>query len=256
MSDEWWKDFFDSDYLRLWGGAVSAEESDRQAAGLWDLLGLRSGARVLDAPCGYGRIARRLAMRGARVVGLDLSETLLQEAERQRGELGDDVLRYVCRDLRLPFPEDGFDAAINIFSSLGYGSEDEDLTILRNLGKAVRPGGLVLVETNHRDAAVAVLSRGMKPALRLEDGTLIIEEPVLDPVRGRVEAAWHWSGPDGSGTKRASLRVYTATELARLMERAGLKFRSAHKGCSPEPFEAKGPDMGGRIALLAERAGN
>jgi hypothetical protein len=47
--------------------------------------------------------------------------------------------------------------------------------------------------------------------------------------------------------------VYSATELVRLMQRAGLRFRSAHRGCSPEPFRAEGQDLGGRIGLLAER---
>lgn len=65
---------------------------------------------------------------------------------------------------------------------------------------------------------------------------------------------WHRSGPTGQGNKPASLRIYTATELVRLLERAGLRFRSAHKGCSPEPFRAEGPDLGSRLGLLSERA--
>jgi hypothetical protein len=39
-----------------------------------------------------------------------------------------------------------------------------------------------------------------------------------------------------------------------LLERAGLRFRPAHRGCSPERFRAEGPDLGGRLGLLAERA--
>jgi hypothetical protein len=68
-----------------------------------------------------------------------------------------------------------------------------------------------------------------------------------------METCWYWSGPAGQGKKPASLRVYAATELVRLIERAGLRLRSAHRGCSPEPFRAAGPDLGGRLGLLAER---
>jgi hypothetical protein len=81
----------------------------------------------------------------------------------------------------------------------------------------------------------------------------VVEDPRFDPVVGRLETCWYWSGPAGQGSKRASLRVYSATELVRLMQRAGLRFRSAHRGCSPEPFRAEGQDLGGRIGLLAER---
>ncbi len=160
----------------------------------------------------------------------------------------EEKLRYLCHDLRQPLSESGFDAAINIFSSLGYGTEEDDLAILKTMAQSVRRGGFVLIETNHRDAIVLHLSHGSKPADRLPDGTLVVEEPKFDPIQGRVETTWFWWGPKGSGEKTASIRIYTATELISLLERAGLQFRSAHKGCSTEPFDANG-----RLAVLAER---
>jgi len=255
---EWWKEFFDADYIHLWGEVFPPERVAAEADGLWQLLGLHEGSRVLDTPCGYGRLSRPLAERGAIVLGIDQSEALLAHAESERRDIPADRLRYLRHDLREPIPEDGFDAALNVFSSLGYGSEDEDLAILGNLRSAVRPGGRVVVETAHRDLAVANFLRGggvgrVKPARRLDDGTLVIEEPVFDPITGRVNTCWYWCGPNGSGKKPGSLRLYAATELVALMQRAGLRFLSAHSGCSPEPFKAEGPDMGGRLAILAER---
>ena len=89
--------------------------------------------------------------------------------------------------------------------------------------------------------------------MRLPDGTLIIEEPRFDPLAGRVETTWYWSGPAGAGQKSASMRLYTITELAALLTRAGLRVLSLHAGCTPEPFVAAGPQMGGRVGVLAER---
>ena len=249
----WWKTFFDDDYHRIWGVLRSAEQTAAEVEGLWTLLGVQAGDRVLDAPCGYGRLSRPLAERGARITGVDQSAQLIAQAERERGDLGTDRLRYLRHDLRAPLDEDGFDVAMNVFSSIGYGTEDDDLAIFSTLARAVRPGGLVLVETAHRDLVAAGLSSGRRPGFRLPDGTLLVEDPVFDPVAGRIETCWYWSGPAGAGEKRASLRVYSATELVRLMERAGLRFRSAHAGCSPAPFRAAGTEMGGRLAILAER---
>lgn len=250
---DWWRTFFDADYVRLWGASAPPERSREQADGLWQLLRLSAGARVLDAPCGYGRLSLLLAERGANVLGVDQSEALLAEAERGRGQVGEERLRYLCHDLREPVDEAGFDSAINIFSSLGYGSEEDDLAILRTLTAAVRPGGQVFVDTMHRDAAVAGLSQGRAASKRLADGTLFVEEPVFDAVSGRMNTCWYWSGPSGSGAKPASFRLYCITELVRLIERAGLRFVSAHQGCSPEPFVSSGPSMGGRVGLLAAR---
>jgi SAM-dependent methyltransferase len=249
----WWETFFDEDYLRIWEGWEAPDKTEREAAGLWEVLGLAAGSRVLDAPCGYGRIARALATRGAQVLGVDQSSELLAEAERRRGELPQDRLRYRRHDLRAPLDETGFDAALNIYSSLGYGSEADDLAILSTLREAVRPGGLVFVETNHRDSVVIGLSKNPRHGHRLPDGTLLVEEPRLDQLSGRIETTWYWSGPGGSGQKSASFRMYAATELVRLLEAAGLRLRSAHSGGSPEPFPTGGPPSATRLGLLAVR---
>jgi SAM-dependent methyltransferase len=251
--EPWWKTFFDADYLRIWGAPEKSPDTAQQVDALWELLELREGSRVLDAPCGYGRLSLPLARRGAVVSGVDQSAELLAQAEKDRGELPAHRLKYLRHDLREPLAESEFDAAFNVFSSVGYGAENDDLAIFKTLHDAVRPGGRVLVDTVHRDAAAARFSRGVKPAERLTDGTLVVEEPTFDPLSGRVNTTWYWSGPAGQGHKSASLRLYTATELIQLLQSAGLRFLSAHAGCSPEAFKGEGSDMGGRIALLTER---
>ena len=244
----WWESFFDADYLRLWGGTLTPARDEAEASGLWTVLGLGEGSRVLDAPCGYGRLSRLLAARGAIVLGVDQSADLLARAETDRGDVPPERLRYRQHDLRTRIDGEICDAAFNVFSSLGYGSEDDDVATLATLAAAVRPGGLVFIDTMHRDAVVARHLTDTKRGNRLADGTLLVEDPRFDPIGGRMETAWYWWGPDGSGRKPASLRLYCVTELVRLIERVGLRFRSAHKGCSPAPFE-----LTGRLGLLCDR---
>ena len=160
MSKEWWKDFFDADYVHLWGEWIGSERTDQEVEAIWQLLGLKKGSRVLDAACGYGRISHGLAARGAFVLGVDQSQCLIDRAECDRENLPQDELKYLCCDLRQPLDEEGFDAAIIIFSSLGYGTEEDDLSILKTLREAVRPEGLVFVETNR---VVAQFRSGHRP---------------------------------------------------------------------------------------------
>lgn len=250
---DWWQTFFDSDYLRLWEGMQVPDRAEREAAGLWTLLNLREGSSVLDAPCGYGRISLALAKRGATVVGLDFSADLLAEAERRRDGLPAGQLRYRRADLREPLTETGFDAALNVFSSIGYGEERDDIAILSNLRAAVRPGGYVFVETAHRDGFMVMQAHGQQFGNRLADGTLFLEQPKLDPVSGRIDASWYWNGPAGSGQKSSSLRIYSVTELVRLLPAAGLQLSSLHNGCSAEPYVASGRAMSWRLGVLAIR---
>ena len=65
VMDNWWKTFFDSDYIRIWSGAENATETARQVQAIWELLALQEGSLVLDAPCGYGRFSLPIARRGA-----------------------------------------------------------------------------------------------------------------------------------------------------------------------------------------------
>lgn len=251
--EEWWKTFFNQDYLRIAQEMFKQEDNTRQAEELWSMLELSQGCQLLDAPCGWGRLSRPLALRGATVLGVDQSETLLVTAESQRGEVPPDRLRYLRHDLRTPLPETGFDVACNIFTSFGYGTEEEDVALFRTLREAVRPNGRVLVETNHRDSVCAFLARGGKSSKRMSDGTLFLDEPQFDPIAGIVTLNWYWSGPNGSGEKHAQWHCYTPTEIVRLLERAGLRFLGAYKGLSKTPYTAEGAEMGGRLAVVATR---
>jgi 2-polyprenyl-3-methyl-5-hydroxy-6-metoxy-1,4-benzoquinol methylase len=251
--NDWWKTFFDEAYLRLWEQVFTDESNAKQAADLWSMLDLEPGCRVLDAPCGWGRLSRPLAVLGAEVLGVDQSELLVAAAERKRGEVPPERLRYLCHDLRLPLPETGFDVASNIFTSFGYGTEEEDVAIFRTLRDAVRPGGRVVVETNHRDLMCSFIARGSKAARRLPDGTLFLDEPELDAISGVVRLNWYWSGPAGSGEKHAEWRCYTPTQIVGLLERAGLRFIGAYQGLSKNPYRAEGAEVGGRLAVVCGR---
>jgi SAM-dependent methyltransferase len=249
----WWATFFDEDYCKIFGQLFSAETNAKQAADLWSMLDLGPGCRILDAPCGWGRLSRSLAVMGATVLGVDQSGVLLTRAESMRGDVPPDRLRYLKHDLRTPLPETGFDVACNIFTSFGYGAEEDDVAIFRTLRNAVRPGGRVVVETNHRDLLCAFIAHGAKASRRLPDGTLLIDEPEFDAITGIVRLHWYWSGCGGSGEKHAEWRCYTPTQIVGLLERAGLKFSGAFQGLSKTQYRAEGPQAGGRIAVVAVR---
>ena len=250
---EWWKTFFDQDYLKIWRQVFTEEANAKQAAEIWSMLDLSPGCRLLDAPCGWGRLSRPLALLGATVLGVDQSETLLAEAEAQRGELGPERLRYLRHDLRNPLLESGFDVACNIFTSFGYGTEEEDIAMFQTLRGAVRPGGRVVVETNHRDLMCAFIARGSKASRRMPDGTLFVDESDFDAISGIAYLNWYWSGPDGCGEKHAEWRCYTPTQIVGMLERTGLRFAGAYQGLSKTAYKAAGPECGGRLGVVAVR---
>ncbi len=80
----------------------------------WALLGDLEGKRVLDVGCGVGRETVELARRGARVVAVDLSPTLIDSARRRATEAGviDRVEFRVCAAEDLAASEDRFDVVL------------------------------------------------------------------------------------------------------------------------------------------------
>ena len=59
----------------------------------------------------------------------------------------------------LPFADASFDAAINLFTSLGYLGDEEDTRALAEIGRVLQPGARLVLELMHRDRLVRRLPR-------------------------------------------------------------------------------------------------
>ncbi|HET8729358.1 MAG TPA: hypothetical protein VFO41_17795, partial [Alphaproteobacteria bacterium] len=66
----WYEAFFDGLALELWRQAMPPKVTAAEARAIRRWLGLRRGARVLDVPCGNGRLALALARQGWEVTGI------------------------------------------------------------------------------------------------------------------------------------------------------------------------------------------
>ena len=140
---DWFEAWFDSpDYHALY-----ARRDEAEAAALIDRLIERlrpvDGSAVLDLGCGTGRHARQLASRRLRVLGLDLSGNSISQARRSEQP----NLRFRQQDMRLPFGVDAFDYIVNLFTSFGYFEDPaDDLAVVRNIARALRQGGRVVLD--------------------------------------------------------------------------------------------------------------
>src|SRR6266496_84922 len=95
----WWEGFFEGLWQDVQLGMWTEEDNRAAADKIERALGLQQTARVLDAPCGEGRISLELAARGHDVTGVDLTERFLAEAGRKAGERGLSI-RWERRDIR------------------------------------------------------------------------------------------------------------------------------------------------------------
>src|SRR5829696_1461356 len=210
-------DVFGDDYLYFYEEWLNDELSDSQAELIWRTLELQEGDQVLDVPCGHGRIANRLALRGARVTGVDADSFFLEHARADAAARGVQV-DYVQADMReLPWA-DRFDAALNWFTSFGYFDDDGNRAFADGVLATLKPGGRLAIDVHSRD----VFMRNRVAASVYErDGDLVVDEHTFDVESGREETT-RWMIRDGRTRRTAySVRFYTYTELRDLLGGAG-----------------------------------
>jgi ubiquinone/menaquinone biosynthesis C-methylase UbiE len=214
-----WDALFDETYLRSYLPSLDEERNRDEALGAISLTGVDPGAEILDCPVGFARHALVLTEAGYRVTGLDRSETQLAEAERRREDA--DWPKLVRGDYRdLPFEDESFDAVLNLFTSLGYLGRDEDVGVLREFRRVLRPGGVLVVETMHRDRLAHFFST--RSWDRLPDDSLFLQEHEPDWVAGTVSALHLIVTSDGERIERRFVfRAYSATEWVEMLGEAG-----------------------------------
>ncbi|HET9675249.1 MAG TPA: methyltransferase domain-containing protein [Gaiellaceae bacterium] len=233
------EELFDEDYLYFYEDVLSDERSDLAVDLVWRLLELEPGMEVLDLACGHGRIANRLAERGARVTGLDATPLFLERARADAERLGVDV-EYVEGDMReLPW-ESRFDRIVNWFTAFGYFDDDEeDRRVLRAAHRALRPGGRLLIENNN----LAELLGRWQPWVAVErDGDFTLDRSVFDPVSGRARTERVIVRDGRTRRTSFSVRMFVAVELRAWLRDAGFSSVESYDG-DGEPLTAQGRRM-------------
>ncbi len=235
-SSVWYVDFFGSDYLGIYRHIFTAERSEQEVAFAERILALEPKACVLDLCCGQGRHSVPFAQHGYRVTALDLSPAYLDLAQ-QAARSHNVELETVSADMRrIPF-QNHFDAIVNMYSSFGYlESEADDEEVLKSMAKALKPGGRLFLDMLNREWAVANYIQNdwhSDP-----DGTLYVERRDFDLVTSRMRVRFTIVGTDGS--RRDSIghdiRLYTLTEITRMLSLVGLKVTATFGDFAGEPY--------------------
>ena len=188
-------DFFGDDYLGAYHETISAENTLIEIGFVQQVLRLPVGSEVLDLCCGHGRHSVLLAKAGLNMTGLDLSEQYLKQAARYATSAGVE-LQLVHSDMRqIPF-ESRFDAVINLFTSFGYLSSDkEDVRVLKQVSKALKPDGKFLIDLINRDW---VISNNLEDERKIApNGTVYQEHRELDLVNDRIKNSFTVTTPGG-----------------------------------------------------------
>lgn len=250
----WWDDIFSDEYIRTMD-RLDERTVGREVDFIEESLGMEKHAIVLDLGCGMGDHALELAGRGYSVVGLDYSKGMLRIADNKAKQRQKDAPtfvppRLVRADMRELNYEEAFDGVYCWNTSFGYFDEEKNLAVLQHIHRALRQGGMFLLEVINRDYVAP-----RSPSLVWFEGQqcVCMDDMYVDffTSRLRVKRTAMFEG----GLSREldySIRLYTLHELGKLLHQVGFKVlevtgHPAHPGVF---FGTESP----RLIVLSERS--
>ncbi len=243
----WWEELFGEDFARA-NSKLKSPQIVQEADFIEESLGVAKGGVLLDLACGGGQHAVELAQRGYGVVGYDLSLYQLAVAADVAQEYGQ-KLNLLQGDMREMAFEEMFDGIYCWNTSFGYFEEEKNAAVAQRIFRALRPGGMFLLDVANRDFVVA-----NQPAQTWFEGDACVcmDDMAVDFITSRLKVKRSLILDDGRTMECSySIRLYSLHELGKILHDAGFRVTEAsgHPSTPGVFFGASSP----RILILAQR---
>jgi SAM-dependent methyltransferase len=262
VPSNWYEEFFHGVALDLWRKAVSPEQTKAEADFLVKTLQCHPGSRLLDVPCGNGRLSLELARRGYRMTGLDISPEFIDEARASILNLGlpdppataggNDTARthsatatpkveFLLGDMKRIEAEATFDGAFCFGNSFGYLLYSDMEAFLNGVARGLKPGARFVVETGM--AAESILPKlEERMWYQIQDILMTIEHRYL-AEESCVDSEYTFVRDGKTETRYTKHWVYTVAEIRRMLERAGFAVSEMFGSVNCQPYALGSNDL-------------
>ena len=140
---DWFVDWFNTSYYHILYQNRNESEAKKFIINLMNHLGLNSDSKILDLACGKGRHSKTLNDLGFEVLGVDLSENSIREAQKWSS----DSLSFQVHDMRNRIPNRQFNATFNLFTSFGYfDTFKENQLVCEAMFQMLETGGKLVID--------------------------------------------------------------------------------------------------------------
>ena len=200
---------------------------------------------VVDLGCGTGTLAELMYGKGYDMIGVDLSESMLNIAMEKKAESGSEIL-YLLQDMRDLELYSTVGTVYSVCDSLNYILEEEELLRVFSLvNNYLFPGGIFIFDFN-TDYKYRQVIGNTTIAENREDCSFIWEN-YYDPEESRNEydLTVFVRGEGGLFRRFTEIHVqrgYTLEQMAELLDRAGMRL-----------LEAMDADTGGTVTPESQR---
>lgn len=239
--------------------------TEREVEEVLDLVAVDRRARILDVGCGDGRHVEALTVRGHEVVGTDISRRLLERARVRCATSG----AFQLMDARKELPDGPFDLAICLYDVIGSSvTPDDDRLILRNIARALGPGGYLVASVMNAVSTLAQLApehhlttikdfivalEKLEPSSTMADTGAVFDPELIIHFEGVFYRKEQFPGDEGHLPAELVVRDrrFTPAELKELFATAGFDVeevravQTGHWSRSPtlEPTDVRAKEL-------------
>ena len=209
---------------------------------------------LLDLGCGTGSMTELLAKQGYDMIGVDLSDSMLDIAMEKRAQSGHNIL-YLQQDMREFELYGTVRAVISICDSMNYILEEEDLLqVFRLVNNYLDPGGYFIFDLNtiykYEQIGESTIAENLEEASFIWDNFYDAKTQINEYEL----AIFIPEGEEGLYRKYEEFheqRGYDPEVIRRLLEEAGMRFVAAYDAFTRNPVR---PDSE-RIYVIARESG-
>jgi len=229
------------------------EEWDRNVARfIIEVLGLRKGDKLLDLGCGSGEHTRYLTHKGIVCTGIEVAPSLVKYAQNRARQEAASV-NYMCKDMRRITYKNAFDHCIMVSGTFGSFSNTGNVGLLKKIRRALRLEGTLLLDIRN-----ASYPRVHEESWMSLNGGYLLFKNRYNRITHREGSEYMFIDENGNvnvptkNLKRASCRLYTVSEMRKMLHSLGFAFLGAYSDFRLPPTNYK-PSYKGNIVICVKK---
>ncbi len=196
---------------------------------------------LLDAACGTGGFSNELAAQGFEVIGVDMSEDMLDVAKQKAAKEGNDIL-FLCQSLQQLDLYGTVDGAICCLDSLNHITDYKTLCrALERIALFLEEGCLFIFDVNTEYKHREIL--GNNTFVIEQDDIYCVWQNEFNEQTLTTDILLDFFVLQGKAYQRGceefSERAYTMLELESALEKAGLEILAIYDDLSESPLSLK-----------------
>ena len=238
-SSNWFKESFSDDYLYVYSHRDD-NEAEQQVHEATKHIPFEPGHSILDIACGNGRHMHAFARLGAKVTGVDLSETMLDQA-KERFKNDTYPAQFMRMDMRYLTCSEKYDGVTMWFTSFGYFQDPaQDMQVLLNIAGLLKPDGWWWIDLPNPQFLLDNLVPNSEREIPGPNGIAKVRE--VRQVNGdRIEKFIEVKDKAGRRHYAESVRLYDRERFETMLQRARMTPLGTLGDYDGKPFGAHSP---------------